>query len=789
MLRQKAKIKWAMNGDENSKLFHAAIRKRIRVNGLKGLNINAEWIEEPSRVKHGVMDFFKKRFSSQKGRGAVLRSEFFKKLTEEEAIDLEKPFSEEEVLEAIKGCGNNKALGPDGTSVEFVRKSWELIKGDYLKAIDYFWDNMEISEGCNSSFITLIPKVLLSERIKKVLNKLIGNTQSAFLQGRFILDGVLIANEVVEDLRKSKRKGMLFKMKSMGFGEKWRKWVEACLKSASVSILVNGAPTKEFKMTRGIRQGDPLAPFLFLIVAEGLNVLMLEAREKGLCVGSKVGKGVNPREVQDWANDCRCGWSSLPISFLGLPLGQNMNRIDNWKVVIEKMRNKLASWKAKTMSFDGRLTLVKSVLGSLVLYYLSLFRAPRGVLIELERLRSRFFWGGGGGDVGRESGKRVAWVNWARVFRNFDKGGLDVGSLEVSNTDLLVKVYRDLETLGVNLGESVGVEVGSGLTTSFWYDRWLGGVPLAVRFKRIWRLEVDKEAKVADRWTREGDGWSGRWHWRREPRGRVSGELNDLLTLLQVWRPKAMCGDKVRWNLAADGTFLVKSLKDLIKEKSERSVDSTVKTRWSKCAAVRNVWTAVAKWWKVDLSNINSVSRLMDKAAGPENPWLWEESLWTFLYLIWSYRNRVVFKNYTRKLEEHFFDFQLGIFESVAGSFWLQVCASQIFCSAAVSVVPGRASTYLVRSVLEFCLWVDFLVFLSPFSILCSWWEEPLALVFWFVFGLDGFRGSLFVSKPRENGAMDQYEVSRYRPSTALCTSSNGKKLAFPLEFIELQWN
>ncbi|KAJ9547212.1 LOW QUALITY PROTEIN: hypothetical protein OSB04_019755 [Centaurea solstitialis] len=463
------------------------------------------------------------------------------------------------------------------------------------------------------------------------------------------------------------RFGLLYGIDGISLEEKGEFWSNKVEMNLNLEQQ-NGAPTKEFKMMRGIRQGDPLAPFLFLIVAEGLNVLMLEAREKGLFVGSKVGKDlvevshlqyaddvvffrrvvvwqckkfnedsqmlqgdfgaerVNPREVQDWANDCRCGWSSLPISFLGLPLGQNMNRIDNWKVVIEKMRNKLASWKAKSMSFGGRLTLVKSVLGSLVLYYLSLFRAPRGVLIELERVRSRFFWGGG--VVGRESGKGVVWVNWARVLRILDKGGFDVGSLEVSNRGLLgkwwwkfvsekeglwvkvirsiygssggfvvlgrleevlgfggggiVKVYQELETLGVNLGDSVGLEVGSGLTTSFWYDRWLGGVPLAVRFKRIWRLEVDKEARVADRWTREGDGWSGRWRWRREPRGREAGELNDLLTLLQVWRPNASVCDKVRWNLAADGTFSVKSLKDLIKEKLEQSVDSTVKTIWSK---------------------------------------------------------------------------------------------------------------------------------------------------------------------------------------------------------------
>ena len=191
---------------------------------------------------------------------------------------------------------------------------------------------MVINEGCNASFITLIPKVLnpiglndfrpisligiyykviskmLAERLKVVMGNIIGETQSAFLQGRYILDGVLIANEVIEELRKTKRKGLVFKvdfekaydsvewdflldtLKMMGFGVRWCNWSRTCLQSALVSVLINGAPTEEFKMNRGLRQGDPLAPFLFLAVAECLNALMCEAREKGLFEGLAVGK-------------------------------------------------------------------------------------------------------------------------------------------------------------------------------------------------------------------------------------------------------------------------------------------------------------------------------------------------------------------------------------------------------------------------------------------------------------------------------------------------------------------
>ncbi|GKA22184.1 cysteine-rich receptor-like protein kinase [Tanacetum coccineum] len=123
--------------------------------------------------------------------------------------------------------------------------------------------------------------------------------QNAFIKGRFILDGILIANETVEYIKRKKDKGLIFKvnfekaydsinwaflsnmMRRMRFGGKWCKWIESCLKSFSMSILVNGSPTNEFRLERGARQGDPLSSFLFILAAEGLSDLVSEAVDKG----------------------------------------------------------------------------------------------------------------------------------------------------------------------------------------------------------------------------------------------------------------------------------------------------------------------------------------------------------------------------------------------------------------------------------------------------------------------------------------------------------------------------
>ncbi|MCI04470.1 RNA-directed DNA polymerase (Reverse transcriptase), partial [Trifolium medium] len=132
-----------------------------------------------------------------------------------------------------------------------------------------------------------------------------------------MLDGVLIANELVEEAKRRGKETILFKvdfekaydsvnwnyldemMMCMGFCDQWRRWIAECLNSASVSVLVNGSPTKEFRIGRGLRQGDPLSPFLFLIAAEGLGMLMNKAATIGRFVGYEFGnQGVRLSQLQ-----------------------------------------------------------------------------------------------------------------------------------------------------------------------------------------------------------------------------------------------------------------------------------------------------------------------------------------------------------------------------------------------------------------------------------------------------------------------------------------------------------
>ncbi|GKE85935.1 hypothetical protein Tco_1559677 [Tanacetum coccineum] len=117
----------------------------------------------------------------------------------------------------------------------------------------------------------------------------------------------------------------------MGFGDKWCKWVNSCLRSSSISVLVNGWPTEEFGLERGVRQE-----------VSGLKVNYNKSKLHGL--------GVNEGEMSDMARWMGCDIGEFPFMYLGLPIGENMRRVNAWTPVVEKFKKRLADWKAKTMS-------------------------------------------------------------------------------------------------------------------------------------------------------------------------------------------------------------------------------------------------------------------------------------------------------------------------------------------------------------------------------------------------------------------------------------------------------
>ncbi|GKA30743.1 RNA-directed DNA polymerase, eukaryota [Tanacetum coccineum] len=457
--------------------------------------------------------------------------EFPNRLSLIQKEDLEAVVSVEEIKKAVWDCGVDKSPGPDGFTFGFYKRFWDLIGNDVVAAVKSFFDSGYFSKGCNSSFITLIPKIpdaklvkdfrpicligslykiiskILANRIVMVLGDLVNEVQSAFVADRQILDGPFILNEVYQWCKAKRKQSFVLKidfekaydsvrwdyvddvLSKFGFGEKWCGWIQECFRSSRGSVLVNGSPTSEFQFYKGLKQGDPLAPFIFILVMESLHlsfnrvvhagmfqgivlnssmhlshlffaddvvfmgqwnsknidtiifVLKCFQRASGLCINvskSKLmGIAVKDDYIHQAANRIGCGILKTPFTYLGSKVGGNMCRICSWDEVVDKLIARLSKWKMKTLSIGGRLTLLKAVLGSLPIYHMSIFKVPKNVLHRMESIRSRFF---NGIDL---NSKKAIWVKWSKVLASKEKGGLGVSSFYALNRALMFKwVWR-----------------------------------------------------------------------------------------------------------------------------------------------------------------------------------------------------------------------------------------------------------------------------------------------------------------------------------------------------------
>ena len=124
----------------------------------------------------------------------------------------------------------------------------------------------------------------------------------------------------------------------------------------------------------------------------------------------------------------------------GVRVGANMKLKKHWKPIIDRFYSKLSPWKSKALSFGGRLTLAKAVLGSLLSYYFSIFVAPVGVINLLEKIRRQFLWGGS------DNKYKIAWVSWEKIIAPKEKEGLGLGSLKAFNISMIVKWWWALKT-------------------------------------------------------------------------------------------------------------------------------------------------------------------------------------------------------------------------------------------------------------------------------------------------------------------------------------------------------
>lgn len=488
------------------------------------------------------------------------------KVTHEMNNRLLSPYTEREVKDALFQMFPTKAPGPDGLPAHFYQKHWDLCGKEVTSAVLNVLNGGESPEQINQTVLVLIPKVphpstlaqfrpislcnvilkivskAQANRLKEILPEIISEEQSAFVPGRLITDNIIAAYECLHFMKVKRPRDKQFcalkldMMKAydriewnylegimlrLGFNHQWVSSIMRVVSTVTFSVLFNGHRLENFKPTRGIRQGDPISPYLFLLAAEGLSCLL---RSRGISenlvgiqvaptappvnhllfaddsllffkanIGAAVevnnalqsycqasgqrvnlnkssihfGKGCPDQIRGDMKSVLQVSNESLSEKYLGMPTDVGKSITDAFKYIKDRIWKNVLGWIEQILSAGGKGVLIKSVLQAIPTFAMSLFKLPRGLCEHINSIIRGFWWGS------KEGKKKPHWVSWEAMTRPQQDGGLGFRDMELFNLALLARqawrVLTKSETLSAKIlksvyfagGEFLSAELGS----------------------------------------------------------------------------------------------------------------------------------------------------------------------------------------------------------------------------------------------------------------------------------------------------------------------------------------
>ncbi|XP_050207383.1 uncharacterized protein LOC126656807 [Mercurialis annua] len=503
---QKARTNWLKWGDKNTSYFHAKVIQRRRKNNIMQLNDgDGNSCKDQSGIIAIALDYFKNIYKTCRPNHediARATAGITPKVTQVMNRQLIRPFSEDEIRKAAFAIDPDKAPGLDGMTGLFFQANWEVVKSDVCAGIKSFFEGNRLPQGINHTSITLIPKVqtlvsmadlrpislcpvyykilsrLLTNRLQKIIPNIISENQSAFTKGRNISDNIILAHELTHHL-KTRRGNQSYELalkldmskayeriewifvkrvlRKMGFHFVWIKWIMECISSVTYSLNFNGDVHGFISPSRGLRQGDPLSPLIFIMCAECFSALLLQAERNQLISGVCIAPQSPSISHLLFADDSLlfvqashfqasnvkrilqvyCQASGQLINFTKSSIFFSRNtpmRLRDVVMNILEVSHVGGCGMERDPPIDGgREVLIKSIAMAIPVFAMSCFLLPKSLGKEINKILSNFWWGQ------KSNERKLHWVSWNKMCQAKGVGGIGFRDLEAFNLALLAK--------------------------------------------------------------------------------------------------------------------------------------------------------------------------------------------------------------------------------------------------------------------------------------------------------------------------------------------------------------